>query len=79
MRLVGISLLGRHDQDVIAESTQSLELDIVDVNPNSEDAVWLGLPQVIASLKGFPNSNLADVRIRRTGTMPSASTPSEQQ
>jgi hypothetical protein len=47
-QVVGISLLGRHDQYILAESAQSLELSGTNNGAESEDTDWLGISQVCA-------------------------------
>jgi hypothetical protein len=49
-QVVGISLLGRHDQYILAESAQSLELSGTNKDAESEDTDWLGISQVRATV-----------------------------
>jgi hypothetical protein len=57
--VVGISLLGRDDQYNLAESTQCLELDAARSTVAPEDANWLAISQVRASL--CPKSHHAEM------------------
>jgi len=46
-RVVGVSLLGRLDQYILAQSTQTLELDGAETDTESEDAAWLAICQTV--------------------------------
>jgi hypothetical protein len=51
-QLVGISLLARRGQYILAESAQSLELDGGNTDIETADTHWLGIAEVCLTLPG---------------------------